>query len=1029
MNCPDKPTAEAKLTWWTLPSVDFRRNALTLGSLIGTPVFDAEGNRIKNPDCRDALDYSARERSKPVLVPNPSESNYCAPTSCSYECSTDKNCVPLGNFSCTTLCTTIHVVQVDWQSDSERLCRCLPGFEIRRDTNVEPPCEECPVCERCPPQKHSNYSVGTEKCILCGQGAQANSDQTECECKAGYFPNERDASKCNPCRKGEYGGGGSKQCEKCGEQFSSPENATSQEECYCNEKYIKRRPKDNQRSPTCEPCDVIPGLDCSSPVRHPADVKVDKGYYLYREGRESATHLAARHGEAEETSRSSLSLIHLRAADGIQNRRCLQKRRLHNRRDSNGLHRGCRRKEGVEHSGYRDGSFMCGVCDKGWTRSSASSPCTKCLPLAASASAEVLLIGFSIGMIFLTTYLSQRPTEGRPVHSMLVKIGFTHFTATSCLGVLAFSKSQDQLVKKTWSTIQGLFDTVDGGLPAARWGCVIEPTFHGMSGAFMSVSWIVQPLIWFFLVTLTALFGVLLTQRGIRRQEITKSDVVRATSAFLGGLGMYLIDWVFTDALGGVEVLPGEMWKLFFLGVALICLVLASVIFLAAVVAGVVEIAVKTVASECKKRLASTAHPRPDDKTASDLSPGATAERGSPAEEEEEEEEEASSSQDQSPVKAADDPLVFFGMFHRPRLRWSKIPVSWTSDSWKAFISDSIPLWIICLTFLHRTATKSLLQLLQCHYFNPHGLPYPSAYRWLPYPDYFCAEPRHLPWFVIGICGFLLWWIAPIIAAVIFLCQRRGRLSEPHMRSRYGFLYQGYRRRYFFWDSIFAVRRIAVIATAQLAIGHTEFQLRTWGVLALLFLILQLYCQPFDFRRLNILNRVESLGLATWMTSVLLVHFVFLGRDEQGLPEDGKGMWRSVLRMLVLSAVLIFNVLFFLWLLLLLIDNFIDELATSRKGPIAAFARKQKETRKLKEKLRFALSTEDSTLHIVKKPRSIGMPHPEQLRCLSFILAAQEETMEKVQLLQEQIPWDLTGLLLDAAFRWHQESALSRRCR
>ncbi|CEM20038.1 unnamed protein product [Vitrella brassicaformis CCMP3155] len=191
-------------------------------------------------------------------------------------------------------------------------------------------------------------------------------------------------------------------------------------------------------------------------------------------------------------------------------------------------------------------------------------------------------------------------------------------------------------------------------------------------------------------------------------------------------------------------------------------------------------------------------------------------------------------------------------------------------------------LWVVCLTFIHPTVTRQLLEILPCRTFptirlseppgEPLEGPYPTIRRSLLDPSILCYTGQHLTFTIVSVVGLCVWSFGPVIAALSILCsyQRSGRLYKRQTRKNLGFLYNGYRRSFFYWDVCFALRRIAalVIAQAGASLGDEMIQLVCWQLVAASSLIVQLWVRPFDSRSFNILNRMEAQGLLIWNISL-----------------------------------------------------------------------------------------------------------------------------------------------------------------
>ncbi|CEM16701.1 unnamed protein product [Vitrella brassicaformis CCMP3155] len=139
-----------------------------------------------------------------------------------------------------------------------------------------------------------------------------------------------------------------------------------------------------------------------------------------------------------------------------------------------------------------------------------------------------------------------------------------------------------------------------------------------------------------------------------------------------------------------------------------------------------------------------------------------------------------------------------------------------------------------------------------------------------------CRSAEHVPFLWIAVAGLLLWTFAPVVCGVAFLWRHREGLQDYHTRRRVGFLYMGYRKNFYCWDAVLAMRRVLVLVIAQLATGQPRGQLLGWTVVAAVCLALQLTVWPFDRGSMDILNVTEMRGLMVWLMSLFIMRFVVM---------------------------------------------------------------------------------------------------------------------------------------------------------
>ncbi|CEL98614.1 unnamed protein product [Vitrella brassicaformis CCMP3155] len=156
------------------------------------------------------------------------------------------------------------------------------------------------------------------------------------------------------------------------------------------------------------------------------------------------------------------------------------------------------------------------------------------------------------------------------------------------------------------------------------------------------------------------------------------------------------------------------------------------------------------------------------------------------------------------------------------------------SGRWRQWLDNRGTMMVVILTFLHPTVTKNMLALLRCRWYpyvdgvifiapgeSVSLLPIDPMDDMRPRMDLdshvICRSAEHAPFLWIAVAGLLLWTFAPVIGGVAFLWRHRDGLQDHHTRRRVGFLYAGYRKNFYYWDAIFAMRRVLVLLIAQQA--------------------------------------------------------------------------------------------------------------------------------------------------------------------------------------------------------------------
>lgn len=148
-----------------------------------------------------------------------------------------------------------------------------------------------------------------------------------------------------------------------------------------------------------------------------------------------------------------------------------------------------------------------------------------------------------------------------------------------------------------------------------------------------------------------------------------------------------------------------------------------------------------------------------------------------------------------------------------------------------------------------------------------------------------CYSGAHLGWAAAGGGLGLLLWVAGIPwAAFAVLREKRRQLGNSEVRQRYGFLFNGYKERAYFWESLVMLRKVAVIFVAVFlrSLG-TRIQAFTLFLLLLGFLLFTHQRQPFLTRHLN---RLELISLGSSAATVYAGFFFLASRPRSDPAYD-----------------------------------------------------------------------------------------------------------------------------------------------
>lgn len=127
----------------------------------------------------------------------------------------------------------------------------------------------------------------------------------------------------------------------------------------------------------------------------------------------------------------------------------------------------------------------------------------------------------------------------------------------------------------------------------------------------------------------------------------------------------------------------------------------------------------------------------------------------------------------------------------------------------------------------------------------------------------------------------MLWVIGIPWVAWALLREHRNRLHNQEVKERYGFLFNGYKQRTYYWESVVMFRKVAMIfISVFLRSLGTRIQAFTVFLLLLFFVIATVEKKPYLTRKLN---NLELISLVTSCTTIYS-GFFFLSATESSSP-------------------------------------------------------------------------------------------------------------------------------------------------
>eukprot|EP00347_Sterkiella_histriomuscorum_P017498 403349122 len=130
-----------------------------------------------------------------------------------------------------------------------------------------------------------------------------------------------------------------------------------------------------------------------------------------------------------------------------------------------------------------------------------------------------------------------------------------------------------------------------------------------------------------------------------------------------------------------------------------------------------------------------------------------------------------------------------------------------------------------------------------------------------------CYEGNHQFFsFAVALPCLLIWGIGIPFFALVLLFKNKEKLTEIETKEKLGFLYNGYKKEYFYWEILIMSRKIIIIFIA-IFLSEQGVMAQALIVLAalLIFLALNMKFRPFI---INSLNDLETLSITTQIITI-----------------------------------------------------------------------------------------------------------------------------------------------------------------
>ncbi|CAG9330612.1 unnamed protein product [Blepharisma stoltei] len=168
----------------------------------------------------------------------------------------------------------------------------------------------------------------------------------------------------------------------------------------------------------------------------------------------------------------------------------------------------------------------------------------------------------------------------------------------------------------------------------------------------------------------------------------------------------------------------------------------------------------------------------------------------------------------------------------------------------KSFKNDLISTIVILLFLFHPNLVKSMFAVFSCREID-------AGEYWLVQDlDIRCWDNRHVFYsLAVAVPSIIVWGIGIPTVSLYCLWRNKRKLDSISVRLQFGFLFNGYKAKSYYWEFAILYRKILIVCCSVfLANVNTSIQALTVMMLLLLCLYFQNLVQPYDG---NVLNEME----------------------------------------------------------------------------------------------------------------------------------------------------------------------------
>ena len=182
-----------------------------------------------------------------------------------------------------------------------------------------------------------------------------------------------------------------------------------------------------------------------------------------------------------------------------------------------------------------------------------------------------------------------------------------------------------------------------------------------------------------------------------------------------------------------------------------------------------------------------------------------------------------------------------------------------------------------------------------------------------------CWNTTHIAYsLIVAAPSIIIWGLGIPLLSIIILYKKKDKLELIDTREKYGFLYNGFKQKYYFWEAINMYRKIAItLISVFLSVYGVITQALVVFLVLIIFLILNIKLLPYAFKSLN---EMEMLSILTSMLTIYCGLFfisdmpeVYNSSDSSVREADNGLRLSEGTKLFFFIIIILWNIMFFIY--------------------------------------------------------------------------------------------------------------------